>query len=38
MFEEGYQAAPLAGYGMYVLMIKVNGFWMVNDYTASCIS
>ncbi|MGA1790561.1 MAG: hypothetical protein ACMUIM_03670 [bacterium] len=35
MFEEGYMAGALAGYGMYVLMIKVNGVWTVNDFAAS---
>ncbi|MGA1791944.1 MAG: hypothetical protein ACMUIM_10685 [bacterium] len=35
LFEEGYMAGALAGTGMYILMIKVNGVRMVNDSSIS---
>ena len=38
LFEEGYMAGLLAGSGKYVLMIKVNGVWMINDSHISWIS
>ena len=38
MFEEGYQVAPLAGSGMYVLVIKVNGVWTVSDFAGLWVS